>query len=44
MTETSTSLIACYHDTNRVCPIPSYWNALWEMLPESHWLHLDEPI
>lgn len=33
MPETSHSLIAFSRENNRVCPMPTSWNTLFEMLP-----------
>ena len=31
--ETVENLIAYCRENNRVCPLPSHWSRLWEMLP-----------
>lgn len=31
--DTAASLIEYCREGNRVCPKPTYWNELWEMLP-----------
>ncbi|MGD0420640.1 MAG: hypothetical protein ABSA68_13855 [Xanthobacteraceae bacterium] len=33
MSDTVESLVAYCREGNRVCPLPSQWNQLWEMLP-----------
>ena len=33
MSNTVESLVAYCREDNRVCPLPSPWNGLWEMLP-----------
>lgn len=33
MTETVEALLTYCRENNRVCPLPSQWNRLWEMLP-----------
>jgi hypothetical protein len=33
MSDTVESLVAYCREDNRVCPLPSLWNRLWEMLP-----------
>ena len=33
MSETAESLIAYSRENNRVCPQPTLWHQLWEMLP-----------
>ena len=33
MSETVESLVAYCRENRRVCPLPSAWNRLWEMLP-----------
>jgi hypothetical protein len=30
------NLITYSRENNRVCPEPSHWNELWEMLPDRH--------
>jgi hypothetical protein len=34
MSDTLHSLIAFCREDHRVCPMPKYWNALFEMLPD----------
>jgi hypothetical protein len=34
MSDTVESLIAYCRENGRVCPLPSLWNRLWEMLPD----------
>lgn len=34
MSETTETLIAYCRESNRVCPMPQRWNALWQLLPK----------
>lgn len=34
MSDTVESLVAYCREDNRVCPLPTQWNRLWEMLPD----------
>jgi len=36
MTDTAETLIAYCRDKDRVCPQPTRWSQLWEMLPNRH--------
>lgn len=33
MSEVIENLVAYCRENNRVCPLPTHWNRLWEMLP-----------
>ena len=33
MSKTVESLVAYCRENNRICPLPSHWNRLWELLP-----------
>jgi len=34
MTETADGLVDYCRENGRVCPLPPFWNRLWEMLPD----------